>query len=552
MKILEKKDYIKIMLIIALSIIFSISQIIIMIILEYLLSIIHLDKEMDSQVWSLLIVILLGSLSKYLFKLLSHYLGSKITLLFRERMIREIFQCDFLILEHNPSDRILNGIGVDATNMQQSLEYIFSEAVSQPVIFAAAFIFLAIKNPMLLLISSFIIPVILIGIGLLMRPLTKISNNLGSVQSGFIEIVNEEKDNIFNIKIYQLERWYQKKIDWLINKYIKEKNRLDWYANVSLTVGKTAECLPIFICLIGGAALSGRGLIKYEEFIIFLYGLQFFLDPILHFPETLKNIKVFKVSKKRICQILEKPSYGYDVFEEEVRDKAIIHSGLKEMSVVLEHISFRALDNSEIVSDISLSIKQGERVFIKGANGSGKTTILKLLTGLYQTNKGKIIIMGHVMAQDNIKKIREYISYVSQDAALFPMSFFENISMYTNASIKQVEEVAKICGIHDYINSLPEKYNSRYEIGRNGLSGGQKQRIAMARALLKKPCILILDESLSQVDMESGMNILLRVTEFLKKSTILMISHNNEHQKFFNRIITIEKGRLVQEKAKEN
>lgn len=219
-------------------------------------------------------------------------------------------------------------------------------------------------------------------------------------------------------------------------------------------------------------------------------------------------------------------------------------------SILFEKVSFAYEPDKPIFSDLSLSIKPGEKIGLVGSSGAGKSTLVSLLLKYFAIEQGRILIDNHDISKYSADSLREHISLIPQDILLFHRTIFENI-LYGNlhASQKEVTIAAKMANIHDFIMSLPEGYSTL--VGERGikLSGGQRQRIAIARAILKNAPILILDEATSSLDAETEQLIQASLNKILddSNSTVLAIAHRLSTLKHMDRIIVLEHGRIIEE-----
>ena len=211
-----------------------------------------------------------------------------------------------------------------------------------------------------------------------------------------------------------------------------------------------------------------------------------------------------------------------------------------------ENVTFNYSSERKGIDNLSLTIKQGNFVVIVGESGAGKSTIVNLLTRLYDPDKGSILFDGIDLRSCTQKSLREQMGLVSQEVILFNTSIRENIRMgYLEATDEQVETAAKNAEIHDFILTLPQGYDT--PVGDRGgqLSGGQRQRIALARALVRNPAILILDEATSALDPATEVEIMNTIDHLAKDRTIIMITHRIAHALRSDRMFVIEKGRIV-------
>jgi len=215
----------------------------------------------------------------------------------------------------------------------------------------------------------------------------------------------------------------------------------------------------------------------------------------------------------------------------------------------LEGVTFRyRADGQPVLRDVSLDIPAGQVIGVVGSSGSGKSTLAKLVQRLYVPDSGRVLVDGHDLSLVNPAWLRRQIGVVLQESVLFNQSVRENIALADpGMPIERVIAAAKLAGADEFIAALPEGYATR--IGERGasLSGGQRQRIAIARALVVNPRILIFDEATSALDYESEAAIRANMRQICAGRTVLLIAHRLSTLRDAERIITIEKGRVIED-----
>ena len=215
-----------------------------------------------------------------------------------------------------------------------------------------------------------------------------------------------------------------------------------------------------------------------------------------------------------------------------------------------ENVSFeyQSGENQSVIHDLSLDIPAGETVGIVGSTGAGKTTLVKLLLRFYDVQEGCIRLDGHDLRELHLADLRRAIGFVSQDVYLFHGTVRENIAYGTfDATDEQIVEAAKIAEAHDFIMALPQGYDTI--VGERGqkLSGGQRQRISIARAVLKDPPVLILDEATSSVDNETEALIQRSLEKIAVGRTTIVIAHRLSTVRNADRIFVLERGQLIEQ-----
>lgn len=217
---------------------------------------------------------------------------------------------------------------------------------------------------------------------------------------------------------------------------------------------------------------------------------------------------------------------------------------LKKFDIEFKNVEFGYGEN-KVIDNISFIAKQGEVTAIVGPSGCGKTTVLRLMSRLYDYDKGKIIIDDNDIKEIDTESLFENISIVFQEVTLFNTSILENIRFgHKNATDEQVKEAARLANCEEFIEKLPEKYDTL--IGENGskLSGGERQRISIARAFLKNAPIILLDEISASLDVENEMKIQESLNKLIKNKTVLVVSHRMKSIENVNKIIVMENGKI--------
>lgn len=249
------------------------------------------------------------------------------------------------------------------------------------------------------------------------------------------------------------------------------------------------------------------------------------------------GIRIFEILDSKSA-IVEKPSAI--VFQGQVRE------------VVYEHVSFAYEKNKWVLEDINVKAKQNEVVAFVGASGSGKTTLMSLLLRMYDPGQGSIKINGTDIRDLTLHSLRELIGIVSQETVLFHATIRENIAYgKPEASLEEVKRAAEIAYANHFIEALPNSYDTH--LGERGLklSGGERQRIAIARALLKDPPILILDEATSHLDTQSEQEVQKALENLMKARTVFVIAHRLSTIQKADRILVMDKGKIVQQGTNE-
>ena len=345
------------------------------------------------------------------------------------------------------------------------------------------------------------------------------------------EIINGNKD----IKINNLKEKFLKKNLKELKNISENLYQSNYSKELYNSIALFSESFFSGIMVILGIYLIKNNLLTTETFIIiFMYKGSVFLFP-NKFAIIMNALEKFNISANRIYTILnsEKDNYGS------------LNVNIKG-DITLENILFYYQRDNIILDNINLNIKRNSLTIIKGNNGIGKSTILNLITKVIDPYQGNIYLDKNNVKDLSENTIRKSITLISQQPYLFNFSIYDNLSIINNDQ-NQIEKVCKQVGIHKKILSFKEGYQTKIGSDACKLSGGEKQKLAIARALLTKSKILLMDEITNNLDRESIISIFNLLNKLKKKYTIVFITHNNEIDKYADKIITIVDNHTIKE-----
>lgn len=396
------------------------------------------------------------------------------------------------------------------------------------------------SNRLLFLIS--VVMLILYGIIVFVynKPIKKINRKImemnSKVTSQFVETIN----GIETIKAFNQEDNEKEKTDKLYKKFLKKVFNGGVLSLSQQTITMFVAVVGELVILWVGVAYEIKGELTLGELITFNALLGYFIEPIKNLINLQPSIQTAVVAADRLGEILDiTPEYNYE--HEQLNDK------IKFDKISISNLDFRYGTRELVLKDINLEICRGEKIAFVGESGSGKTTLANLLVRLYEQEKGSIKLDSIDIREFSIKQIRDNISYISQNTFLFSGTIRENL-LFGNSDVSDddISQVCKICELEEYINSLPLKFNTRIEENGKNLSGGQKQRLAIARALLKKPEILIMDEATSNLDYVTERSIEKTINNFSKNMTTIIIAHRLSTIKDCDKILVLRNGQIVE------
>ena len=391
------------------------------------------------------------------------------------------------------------------------------------------------------LITFIIIPIsgfIIVNIGRSIRRKAKRS----SIQiAGIMNILNETITGIRIVKAFTMEKFENSRFKIENSKFYNLTYR---QAKLTLITTPINDMIGVSIAVIllwiGGIEVLITGSLTSENFIRYIIFLFAMMDPIKKLSNVNNKIQAGLASAERVFKVMDNQSDIVDLANP---------VDLKKFNekIVFFNVYFKYdQSNKPILSDINLNINKGEMVAVVGTSGAGKTTLVDLLPRFYDINQGKITIDKIDIRKISLYSLRSLIGIVNQDTILFNDTIFNNISYgLKNANLKQIKIASEAANALGFIEQLPNRFNTIIgELGAR-LSGGQKQRISIARAILKNPSILILDEATSSLDTESERKVQEAINNLVKNRTVIVIAHRLSTIANANKIIVMEKGNVL-------
>ena len=356
------------------------------------------------------------------------------------------------------------------------------------------------------------------------------------------EYIQESTDSIRTTKAYacekaQIEDFIRK------NRRVKQSdNTVDMYSNLLTTCVSICFGLCYSIALLFGGKLVVDGQITVGELVTFNGYIGLFVGPVNWIPTLIARLKRSQISYRRLNKIFELDTEKINEKERKTNIKLNGDISIRNLNFNYPEVLDKALEN------INIEIKKGETLGIIGTIGSGKTTLMNLLTRLYTIPRGKILIDGKDINDIPIEVLRNNICYITQDNFLFSSTLKDNISLFKDEyEMEEIKDSTKKAVIYDEISKMPKGIETK--IGERGtdLSGGQKQRVAISRAFLKNSSILIFDDTFSALDNRTSQTLLENIQEFSGKKTCIIISNKVADVRNSDKIVVLKNGSIEEE-----
>jgi len=478
-----------------------------------------------------------GPLLRILSRMLVEILAQRI-----ERDARKEFFTNLLGKSQSFHDRQKIGeLMARVTDDVRMLNFLISPALSL-VIESFTFLFIPIIYIILNYPLQLIIEPIIFSISFLFlvrsysRNIGPVTNELRTNFGLMTAILSETLSGIEVVKATVQEEKEMKKY------YTHAKNYKDAFIERGKLEAKYFPILVLALIITAGfmhcIVLFNFGLIDIGQIIAFLGILG-----LLRFPTNISMFvfSIFRLAGSSAVRLLELMNKKTEI-DENKEGKEKVFNG----NIIFENVDFIYPDSkTPVLRNISFEVKPGQTVAIVGTTGSGKTTLTKLISRLYDVTNGRILIDGNDIRDYALHSLRDQISYIEQDVFLFSTTIFDNISFGRISSLEQVVNVAQQAQAHDFITELPDEYQS--EVGERGvqLSGGERQRIAIARAFLSNPRILILDDSTSAIDSNTEDKIQFAIKNILKNRTTFLITHRLSQIRWADLIVVLKNGEIA-------
>jgi len=508
------------------------------------------QKIIDDGEINVLLFICLLSLSLFFFKNLFRYLASYvITFLrtgivkdLRDQLYKKIVELPVAYYTEKRKGDIIARMTSDVQEVENSILTSIETIVREPLTVFISITIMLFMSLKLTLFVFILLPVSGFIISSISKKLKANSVKAQKETGNFLSFIEETLTGLRIIKGFNAENVIQKKFNSSTHSFKKLMKSVFHRQTLASPMSEFLGSATIIAILwYGGAEVinktSDLDSSKFLGYILLFYTV---LNPIKLITTTFYNIQKGEASAERIMTVLNTENTIKEAPD------AIIKETF-ESKIQFKNISFK-YKNEYVLEDFSLTVLKGETVALVGQSGSGKSTLANLITRFYDVNKGEILIDGQNIKHITKKSLRNLMGIVSQDSILFNDTITNNIKLgIQNAQDTAILKASKIANADEFIQNLPQKYNTNIGDGGNTLSGGQKQRLSIARAVLKNPPIMILDEATSALDTESEQLVQIALEKMMENRTSVVIAHRLSTIQKADKILVLKKGKIVEQ-----
>jgi ATP-binding cassette subfamily B multidrug efflux pump len=497
-------------------------------------------EGMQTIIMIMMIVLFLEVIFMYLFTYYANWLGQKVIKNLRVDVFQKILKFKMSFFDKNAVGRLVtrtvNDIETIASIFSQGLFMIIADILKMVTVLTV----MTIINFELTLVVVSIFPFLIYATRVFQKSMKvafeKVRREVANLNS-FVQ------ERISGIKIVQIFNREQLEINNFNEINIKHRDswlRTVWINSIFFPLAEisTSICIGLLVWYGGFNNLNGENISLGTLFLfISMSGLLF--RPLRQIADRFNTLQMGMVSTERIFKILEDDS--------EIKDNGRIDNTSFNGLIEFKNVKFSYVENQIVIDDISFKIQPGETLAIVGPTGSGKSTIINLITKFYEIDSGTIYLDGNNIDEFKLDNIRNKVGVILQDVFMFADTIFNNITLFNkNISIEDVERSAKDLEIHDFILSLPGGYDFNVTERGGTLSSGQRQLLAFLRVLVNNPDILILDEATSSIDSFSEDLIKKATKKITQDKTSIIIAHRLSTVESADKIIYMENGKILE------
>ena len=505
-----------------------------------------LDEYIPNQMKSTLGIISIGLIITYILQQAMSFSRDYLLTVLSQRLsidvilayIRHLFELPMSFFATRRTGEIISRF-TDANSIIDALaSTILSLLLDVSILILVGSVLLA-QNPNLFLLSLISVPIYMFIIFSFMKPFEKMNHDVMQSNSMVSSAIIEDINGIETIKSLTSEENRYQNIDSEFVDYLEKSFKLTKYSILQTNLKQGTKLVLNVLILWFGAQLVMSSKISIGQLITFNTLLSYFTTPMENIINLQTKLQSAKVANNRLNEV-------YLVESEFQVQENPVHSHFLMGDIEFDDLSYKYGFGRDTLTDINLTIKQGDKVSLVGVSGSGKTTLAKMIVNFFEPYKGHISINHQDIKNIDKKILRRHINYLPQQAYIFNGSILENLTLGGNNMISQ-EDILKACELAEIrqdIERMPMGYQTQLSDGA-GLSGGQKQRIALARALLTKAPVLILDEATSALDVLTEKKVIDNLMSLTDK-TILFVAHRLSIAERTNRVIVLDQGKIIE------
>lgn len=488
-----------------------------------------------------LIYTVVGTIAAFLQSAAANRYAVAVCTEYRDLVAEKLYRTEYKYFDANYSATLLNKVIGDLGEITSFLETVLPDMIASLIGIFTYAVYIGETNLGLLMVILITYPLIFWIAGKLVKRIRGLQANYRQKTDVMAQIAQDAVSGILVLRSFGIEDVFRRKMHRASVELVENEEKRTQITNTAIVVRKLIQWLPNIISAIYAVWLVSREEVSLGGLVAFILILSKFVDAYTGLPFAMVDASTGMVSVDRVEKILtteEEPS------GEGIADAALLAA---ENVIAFDQVDFAYHEEVPVLQGLTFSVKKGENIAFVGESGGGKSTIFRILCGFYEKTAGEYRFFGRRIEEWNREALREQIALVSQNVFLFPTTIAENIAYSKPGATKeQIVEACKKAQIHDFIQTLPEGYDTM--VGERGaiLSGGQKQRLAIARAILKDAPVLLLDEPTSALDVETESGIQEAISTVMAGRTCVTIAHRLSTVQNADRICVLRQGRIAE------
>lgn len=504
-----------------------------------------ISDEMWRLAMEMAVTLLIGVLANYLVVAMTGYFGARILRDMRQDSLKHLMTVSPATMGESNFGDLMERLSSDIEGIAGYMQTYFKDCLYVPIIVLVLAGYLISLHPTLAL-ACLLPSVILVPLSTkLLSPVKRSQAEYVKMLGNTNNYIQEAFDGVEVIKAYNLQKNRQEKYYHALKETLELSNQNDLRQYNVLPFSEMVHEIPTAIALCAGGYLVLQGKLTLGMLVAFLSAVQRINEPLVTAYQLVVRTQMAMVSVERVLALSDIPE------ETKGECKEIEPSG--EEIFRFDNVSFAYPGGADkqVIKNLNLTIQKGKRIALVGKSGSGKSTILKLLSRQYEVTQGELYYYGHPYSELTPDSVRRDIAIIAQDTVIFPMSILDNIRVGNpNATRTEIIRAAELAGCDGFISQMDKGYETVLEERGSNLSGGQKQRIAIARAILKDAPILLLDEPTSALDKDAEEHINQTIAKLAQNKTVITVAHHLSTIEDYDEIIVWEEGRIVERRSK--
>lgn len=487
------------------------------------------------------IATLIKNIACYIQEVLMVFVAQAVIRDLRNQLYLKLTRLPLSYYNQHKAGELISRATNDVMVAQQCVGLSFTKLIKDPlmlIMYLAVALVLSWKMTVMALVLMPASLVVIIRIGKRLRSLST------QQQEQMADLTSTLQETIYGIRVikaFAMEKFENNKFMAQSQNLFKQVFRINYVMKLSSPLTEQMSMVvALFLLWFGGSRVFTGGIMAPDLFIVFLFMIFSMVRPIKSLGAVNNEIQSGMAAADRIFDLLDTLSEVDDV-------DAGLHLGSARGSVEFDDVHFEYVKGEPVLRGVSLKVEPGEVVALVGSSGSGKSTMMDMIPGFYNPSQGRVLVDGHAITDLNLESLRNNMGIVTQEVILFHDSILNNIAYgMTDVKLEDVKAAARAANADEFIERLPDGYDT--VIGDRGLklSGGQRQRLSIARAILKNPAILLLDEATSALDTEAEQLVQEAIDRLVKDRTTIVIAHRLSTIQNVDRIYLLEEGQVVQ------